>query len=188
VSSNPPGRRALILAFDGVLFDTIPARVAALCEALSAEGLPCDADAVRSVLPGRALAEALHQLDPSPQDHTQHDLVLLRAQRLYAGIIAHGVPLLHEGQQAMRDALAQGHLVVLRSDSERRHVEPLLALSGLDSQVSLLRCADDPPRGAGSTLARSHAAIDVRLQRLGIATAQRTVRELGDRQPIDSHV
>lgn len=188
MNAGPPARQALVLAFDGVLFDTMPARTAALCEALAAEGLSYNEDSVRAALPGRALAEALQQLDPSPEDPTRHDLVLLRAQRLYAGIIAHGVPLLPEGTQAMRDAIAQGHLIVLRSDSERRHAEPLLALSGLETQISLLRCADDPPRSAGSSFDRSWQHIDERLQRLGIATAQCTVRELTDRLRVDSHV
>jgi len=183
MSAAPPARQALILAFDGVLFDTMPARTAALCEALAAEGLSYDADAVRTVLPGRALAEALQQLDPSPDDPTRHDLVVLRAQRLYAGIIAHGVPLLPEGLQTLRSAVAQGHVVVLRSDSERRHAEPLLALSGLETQVSLLRCADDPPRGAGSSFDRSWQHIDERLQRLGIAMAERSLREATARRP-----
>lgn len=177
---NPgtPLQHALILAFDGVLFDTLPARTAALREALAAEGFDFSEDVVRAALPGRAMAEALQQLDPAPQDPTRHDLVLLRAQRLYAGIIAHGVPLLPEGLAALRDAVASGHRVVLRSDSERRHVEPLLALSGLETQVSLLRCADDPPRGGSSSFARSWQHIDERLQRLGIAQTQRMVHEL----------
>lgn len=178
MSAGPPVQHALILAFDGVLFDTLPARTAALHEALAAEGMHFSESLVREALPRRAMAEALQQLDPAPQDFTQHDLVLLRAQRLYAGIIAHGVPLLPDGLAALREAAAAGHKVVLRSDSERRHVEPLLALSGLDAQVSLLRCADDPPRGAGSSFDRSWQHIDERLQRLGVAQTQRIVHEL----------
>jgi beta-phosphoglucomutase-like phosphatase (HAD superfamily) len=184
VNAGPPVQHAVILAFDGVLFDTLPARTAALHEALAAEGMPIADEQVRDALPGRAMAEALQQLDPTPQDFTRHDLVLLRAQRLYAGIIAHGVPLVPEGLAALRDAVAAGHRVVLRSDSERRHVEPLLALSGLDTQVSLLRCADDPPRGAGSSFDRSWQHIDERLNRLGVAGAQRQVHELTARPPL----
>ncbi len=178
MNAGPPVRHALILAFDGVLFDTLPARTAALREALAAEGFELSEALVREALPGRAMAEALQQLDSTPQDFTRHDLVLLRAQRLYAGIIAHGVPLLPEGLAALREAVAAGHRIVLRSDSERRHVEPLLALSGLESQIGLLRCADDPPRGGGSTFDRSWQHIDERLQRLGIAQTQRIVHEL----------
>ncbi|MBA3919399.1 MAG: hypothetical protein C0516_12535 [Gemmatimonas sp.] len=184
MNAGPPVQHALILAFDGVLFDTLPARAAALHEALAAEGMPIAEDLVRVALPGRAMAEALQQIDPTPQDFTRHDLVLLRAQRLYAGIIAHGVPLLPEGLGALHKAVAAGHRVVLRSDSERRHVEPLLALSGLETQVSLLRCSDDPPRGAGRSFDRSWQHIDERLQRLGIAPAQRIVHEVTARHPL----
>lgn len=168
---------ATIFAFDGALFDTLPARSAALHEALQAEGVTADVNMLASLLPGRTFGEVVHELPMLTSDPTVADLVVLRAQRLYAGIVAHGVSVRHEGLAVLRDAQRAGHRLVVRSDSDRRHVESLLALSGLEAEIGLVRCADDPPRQTQSSLARSWEAIDQRLTRLGIPAAERVAVE-----------
>lgn len=168
---------ATIIAFDGALFDTPPVRRAALLEALQAEGVTVNAAQLDELLPGRTFGEVARELDLLAHDPTLADLVMLRAQRLYAGIVAHGVSARREGVAALRDAQRAGHRIVVRADSDRRHVEALLSLSGLESEVGLVRCADDPPRSNAPSLARSWQAIHERLTRLGIPVAERVAVE-----------
>lgn len=171
---------ALICAFDGVLSLSLPLRAHAVREACVAEGLTVSASLVDALVPGRTFSEAAAQLAAGHDDPVVAELIALRAQRLFGALVAQGVPWHPEAVLALRAQAGRGTRLVVRADSERRHVEPLLTLAGLDALVHLVRCSDDPPRGGDPSLVRSWAAIDARLARLGIPAAERTAWEPTD--------
>lgn len=131
-------------------------------------------------MPARTFAEcAAVLLDAQAiNDPTLVDLMALRAQRVYRALIAHGAPLHQTGVALLSMAHTQGHRVVLRADSERRDVEPLLTLAGLEANVSLLHCSDDPPRGPAVSIVRAWQVIDQRMERLEVPRSARTAHEV----------
>ena len=196
--------RVTVVAFDGIIADTLPSRAKALADALAdalaqecaLPGITADAHEVSAlliplllpVLPGRTFDETIAvAVDTIPalqherirHDLTMHDLIALRAQRTWSATAAHGVPLCDGMHSRWHTAVARGNRLVVRSDSQRRDVEPLLRLAGLDDSMLLLRCADDQPRRAGvSSLQASYDAIDARLERLRIPWTQRDAVEV----------
>ncbi len=169
---------AAIFAFDGVLAATIPLRAQALVLSADAEGHVIDAAHAARVLPGRTLLEAATILLPqATHDPTLAELVALRAQRSYRALVAHGVSFDRDGLARLHEAVRRGDRIVVRADSERRDVEPLLALAGLEHVVHLLRTSDDPPRGAAPSLTRSWQAIDQRLTNMSLGAGERTAWE-----------
>lgn len=177
---------ALIVAFDGVLADTLDARANAIVKACAEEQIDVQISDVRPLMAGRSLDEAVQAVialraEAGLQvDQTTADLVALRAQRHYAARLAQGVTLDDTIRREIVQASASGHRVALRADSLRRDVEPLLALSDLEHHITLLRCADDRSTTGSSrdtTLSRSWHAIDARLTAMQIPRSQRRVRE-----------
>lgn len=170
---------ALIVAFDGVLADTLPLRAHALADACAAEFATRTEAQALVVLPGRSMLEAAMALYPeeAERDPTLPELVALRAQRGYRHLVQHGVPMHTEALAAVREASARGTRVVLRADSERRDVAPLIGMAGLDHLPAFVRCGDDLPRAAGASLARSWLAIHARLDGMRIGIAERTAWE-----------
>lgn len=169
---------ASIFAFDGVLAATIPLRAQSLVLAVEAEGHVVDTARVESVIPGRSMLEAAQLLLPTAaSDPTLAELVAMRAQRSYRALVAHGVSFDRESLGLLHAAVGRGDRIVVRADSERRDVEPLLALAGLEHVVHLLRASDDPPRGVVPSLERSWQAIDQRLESLAITVSERTAWE-----------
>lgn len=173
---------ALILAFDGALADTLPLRAHAIADACAAEFHPRTPEQVRAIIAGRTMLEASLALFPAEasSDPTLPELVALRAQRAFRHLVQHGVPLRADIVRHIQDAVVQGTRIVVRADSERRDVEPLLAMASLEHQVSLLRCSDDAPRGPGASIGRSWQAIDVRLTAMQQPAAERIAWETGE--------
>jgi beta-phosphoglucomutase-like phosphatase (HAD superfamily) len=170
---------ASVFAFDGVLASTLPLRSHALVDAAAAEQAQLDVGAVLALLPGRTLLEASLALFPelALSDPTLPELIALRAQRGFRALVQHGVPLDQRALLRLQDAATRGDRIVVRADSERRDVESLLALAGLENSVSLLRCSDDAPRAPGASLQRSWEAIHTRLSPMGVSLTQRTAFE-----------
>ncbi len=188
--------RVIVVAFDGIIADTLPARAQALSDAIALEctslGVTVNSlelsPALLSLLPGRTFTEcmmvAVEQI-PALQherlrdDLTAHDLMALRAERAWSATVAHGVPLRDGVRDHLQQLVARGVRLVVRSDSQRREVEPLLRLAGLEDIMLFLRCADDLPRTAGVTSVQaSYDAIDARLERLRIPWVQRDAAEV----------
>ena len=203
----------LVVAFDGVLFDTFPLRARAIVEAFAAQGTTVDLELVLAMLPSRSIGEAVLDIalplarnnataGEMPLDATALELVTLRAERAEADIASHGAPL----NVALRDRLRRSAMVtriVLRSDSTRQVAERLLTLAELDDIISFTRSADDlpnPPAGGirMSSTERSYAHIVKRLaanasllgesSSIGVALeysgiAQRVARECGFETP-----
>lgn len=188
------------MAFDGVLASTLDTRTDAIIEAASdrrvlvdvplgpshvpapdeASAADMDRARVRALMPGRTLHEVLRLILPTA-DETALDLFTVRAQQLVSARLAHGLAISSAIRSRIDRATAAGTRVVLRSDSARRDVEPVLALTGLDVVFTFLRCADDPTRhGRGETaIVASYEVIARRLDARGIAVADRTAWESG---------
>ncbi len=188
--------RVTIVAFDGIVANTLPLRTTALADAIAFEcvtlGLSVHAHdlfpLLLPLLPGRTFNETMAvavaglpalQHEQIRDDLTLHDLIAMRAQRAWSAMVAHGVPL-HDGVLSRLQAhVGRGLRIVLRSDSQRREVEPLLRLAGLEDSMLFLRCADDLPRLAGvSSWRASYEAIDARLDRHRLPHAQRIAVEV----------
>lgn len=141
----------LVIAFDGILFDTLEFRAIAVAEALAAEGVVATTERVLSVLPSLSLAEAVRAAANSSVDETTLDLASLRAERAISELGSRGAALNVTVRDKLRRAAAVTRIVV-RADSRRREVDELLVLAELDSVVSFCRCSDDV-----GALAHSHA-------------------------------
>ncbi|WP_337169267.1 glycine cleavage T C-terminal barrel domain-containing protein [Gemmatimonas aurantiaca] len=140
---------ALIVAFDGVLADTLGARAEAILTVCSEESVSLSAERLRSrlraTLPGRTIAEAVELLLEADGDPTRSELVSLRAQRHYTTRLAQGVPFDATVLRTLMTRAGAGDRIVVRADSTRREVEPQLTLAGIEHHITLLRCADDRP-------------------------------------------
>ncbi len=187
--------RVTIIAFDGIVADTIPLRASALAEAITLEcaSLGIDVGArdilplLHALLPGRTFSEAMTvateqvtalQHERIRHDVTLHDIIALRAQRAWSAMASHGVPLRDGVLSHLDAAVSRGLRIVLRTDSQRREVEPVLRLANLEDSMIFIRCADDLPRMQGASMLRaSYEAIDARLERLRVPRVQRSAVE-----------
>ena len=159
---------AVVLAFDGLIADTLDARTESLQYALSAEGIGIESGLLRSVLPGRTFLEAVTAV-LGDTDPTVTDLAALRAQKDASLRFAHGVSLAPNAHAYVDAQRASGVRLVLRADSLRPDVERVLLLTGLEDAFTFVRCPGDLPRGRGvSTLEASYAAISKRLDALRV--------------------
>ncbi len=172
-----------VVAFDGVLVDSLPARCTVLRDALLAVDpamRQAPIDAVADLLPGRTFEEAAVALIPlalQRADPPCVTLCALQAESAWRTRCAHGIALHATVGAQLLAAQARGARIVLRADSARREVEGMLRQAGLDALAALVRCADDgPPRvdpsvavsatvsaTANSTAAQSYRAIAQRL-------------------------
>ena len=155
----------LVIAFDGILFDTLDFRASAVVEALSAEGVVTSKQHVLSILPSHSLAEAVRAAAAnSHADQTTLDLAALRAERAIGELGSRGAVLNVTMRDRLRRAAAVTRIVV-RADSRRLEVEELLRLAELDSVVSLLRCSDDlGDRTSNRTSDGTGARVNTHLQ------------------------
>ncbi|MBL0169295.1 MAG: hypothetical protein IPP90_01025 [Gemmatimonadaceae bacterium] len=170
-----PDGLALIVAFDGLLFDTRDVRADALIASLYTEHLQVAPDAVRDALPGRSLWEASEFLVQSG-DCTLVDLVALRAQRAVSQRLAQGVSLVPQVREWLEGQRSAGTRLVLRADSIRRDVDRVIQLAEMEFAFTMIRCSDDLPRTIGvSSLENSNAAIARRLHGLGVSRRQTAV-------------
>jgi beta-phosphoglucomutase-like phosphatase (HAD superfamily) len=176
----------LVLAFDGVLFDTLEARSACVSDSLAAEGLTVDNAMLQQAIAGRSLAEAVRFLAQRSArsataralDETTVDVATMRADQAYADLAARGFAV-NVSARAMLERASSISRIVLRADSRRREVDALLSLAGLDLAFAMTRCSDDPAprpvtnavamlghmeRGAfNGSIERSYAGIRLRL-------------------------
>jgi hypothetical protein len=179
--------RVLIVAFDGVLAHTLDTRTDAIMEAISDRrvwdaAMPAAVDRaqVRTLMPGRTLHEVLRLIAPTADDVTL-DLCTMRAQQLVSARLAHGMAISADVCASVDRERVAGTRVVLRSDSARRDVESVLALTTLDAAFTLLRCADDPPgdRRGEPAIVASYATLARRLDARGMVVADRVAWESG---------
>lgn len=165
--------RAVVVAFDGLVADTLGARAQAIADALTSEGTPTTIEAISAQVAGYSLEETIeHVLQQHALHHgqslnyTTRDLAVLRARRSYSAIISLGLPLQPNAIAWIVGRAASGVKVILRADSAREDVERLLQLSELGDTIAFARCSDDLPRVRGLTT--TETAWNVIMQRLGV--------------------
>ena len=170
---------ALILAFDGVVADTLGLRADGIAEALRDDQIDFDRAEILATLPGRSLYEAVDLLT-APTDTVLIELATLRAQQWVSTRMAQGV-VITEFARTMLSAVATGTRIVLRADSLRRDVEPVLRFAALDDAFTFVRCVDDSPKlPVATSLESSYAEITRRLDVLRVS-AERTAIEADHR-------
>lgn len=167
----------LIVAFDGLLFDTLEHRANAIVDALKHEGFRATADQVQALLPSRSIGEAVRAVVTAEFggartlshnfDETSIDLAVLRAERTLSTWASSGATLNVKLAERIRRAASVTRMVV-RADSRRRDVDELLRLTELDSLLAMTRCSDDAAPAHRSeahttTLERSYAQIVTRM-------------------------
>lgn len=176
--------KLLVLAFDGLIADTISVRAAAIVETLARHDLVVSIEHVVSALPGRTVHEAMRAVVRPPlvgaPDETLLDVLTIQAQQRCAQRLLQGVAIGPALTDVVRHLQMRGTAVVVRSDSPRRDVEQTLALVGGVGEVRMLRCADDPGGERGATsLERSYSEILRRMATRGDA-AQHAAMEVGE--------
>jgi len=179
---------ATIVAFDGLVADTLSARALAISESVSAEIAPCSVDEALLLVRGRSLDEAIEAALRARSeslevecDATARDLAVLRARRSFTAMVSQGLPL-RDGAAEWLAARASTHgRVVLRAESARRDVDRLIEFTGLADVVTFIRCSDDGPRvyGASST-GNSWSAIARRLATQRVPIDECTAFECSD--------
>jgi beta-phosphoglucomutase-like phosphatase (HAD superfamily) len=187
--------RATIIAFDGVLADTLPLRAAAVAEGCDACGvtlpiveapappLPSTHSLARieAAVAGLTLEECVTALlqdhDAIQRDPTLRALASLHAERAYTARLQRGVPLLPRGHALIHTPPDAAMRLVLRADSTRAQVEPVLRAAGLLDVFAVIRCADDGAGDHRPSIERSWRALDARLSRIGIPVPGRVARE-----------
>jgi phosphoglycolate phosphatase-like HAD superfamily hydrolase len=182
----PARRTALVIAFDGVLAATLRLRREALRDGGALHGVVGPGDDLLTAIPGRTLTEGVDWLRAySPgvwaMDETTRDLVVLSAHQAYRRQLMHGVSCVPSVVERLHQAARAGERVVLRADSSRSDVAPLLSALGLEPFVTWVRASDDaggPSVPAGtSSVERSWQAIGERLRRWQCEAAQVEVHE-----------
>ncbi|MCC6242393.1 MAG: hypothetical protein IT353_06105 [Gemmatimonadaceae bacterium] len=151
----------IVLAFDGIVADTLALRGEALRQAIAQVGddhleVATLARSIDALMPGRTFYEVARELQrmmlPSAThgvreiDETWCDLVSHSAQQRQSIIMAHGTSLT-EDFRAWLSRTETPTDWVLRADSYRRDVERWLGLTDLEHCFRMIRCADDLPRG-----------------------------------------
>lgn len=159
--------QTLIVAFDGLVAETLQLRAAALDRALTREGVDVSLPAALLAVPGRTLHEAIAVL-VGDNDQTLVDMVALRAQQDVSTRMGQGVSLAMNARAFIDAQRPIGARLVLRADSLRRDVERVLQLTDLEWAFTFVRCSDDLPRARGvSSVEGAYVAINQRLDALG---------------------
>ncbi len=184
----------IILAFDGILADTVTLRARALAMAAVEFGVRTESakrnesfiqKLVRQ-LPGRSLVHCARAIvgDAADDDPTLVELVALHAQRAISQRMRQGVDLAPLAHAWLEQHVLRGVRVVLRTDSIRADVDQPLRMFDLYSLFGFVQCADDPVAATvrstvRGSLKRSYASITNRLDGHN-GTHERIAFEFGD--------
>lgn len=183
-----------IVAFDGLIADTVRLRARALHAAVqSGPALTprsiefFSVEAIVDVLHGRTFAEATREIakksidrgdcDGAVLDETALDLVAHDASRRFRGTLQHGVSLVRGAAEWLAE-LGRTHRIAARADSARQDVNTVVTLASLESSFLFIRCSDDAPRlPSRPSLDASWAAIDTRLAAVMVPRERRIAFE-----------
>jgi hypothetical protein len=150
----------LVIAFDGLLFDTIELRAGAVREAMTAERIDIAATDIAALMPARSVGEAVRAAAPADfTDETALDLATLRAERTISELGARGAILNVSLRDRLRRAAAVTRIVI-RADSKRIEVDRLLGIADLEGAVSFVRCSDDLGSASGTTDVRATSSVE----------------------------
>jgi len=156
--------RFLTVAVDGVLADTLPARVAALQAAAESLGVTLALPKQPRWIAGLGFAEAARASteESGDVDDTMIDLLALAAERSLQQHVAASAPVLFQHTLALcAEAATHGWRVILRTDATRHTTGPLLEHLLSETNASRAIAADDVrTTGADlSMLQRQYALI-----------------------------
>ena len=163
---------AVVVAFDGLIADTLELRARSIVEGLAAAGMQVGFADAAGVVAGRTIDEAVRACCMSHTalaDETLIDIASHRANRICSHLMREPVAL-RDGAAEWLQRAAPRLRIVVRSDSVRQQVEPLLDSAGLTMFVSMLRCSDDrgPVSDGEPSFVKSWNAILDRLQHLSV--------------------
>jgi beta-phosphoglucomutase-like phosphatase (HAD superfamily) len=168
----PPPRRALVVAVDGVLADTLSRRAEVLYDAMREVGLLAgtSASALVQSVAGRDWAGAARAAAGTEVDETLVDLSALAAERAWHRALALDAPVAHPDAIARcREAAAQGWRVLLRADSTRRAAGPLIDDLAAATDAARVIAGDDVRVTGGRALAGAqYAALQGALGQYGV--------------------
>lgn len=166
----------LVIAFDGVLFDTLGARARAVCDALGHDVDELSMTTLCATVAGQSISEAVRALaaqngtsvrNTGTIDETALDIACLRAELGFANVAVNGFALNMQARTLLQRAAATTRIVI-RADSKRRQVDNLLELAELTTVAAFVRCSDDysPVRhldATATTIGQSYYRIAGRL-------------------------
>jgi beta-phosphoglucomutase-like phosphatase (HAD superfamily) len=155
----------VIVAFDGLIADSLALRADVVSVAMRAEGWSSSAR-LTSLVVGRDFREAIHDAvvhDGLHVDETALDVATMHARQLFSQRVADGLLLTPGATRWIERRAAAGTRLVLRADSARRDVQHVLEHAGIADAFMSIRCCDDPPRSDVSSIERSYAAVVARL-------------------------
>lgn len=141
-----------LLEFEGVLADTAPHRLAALREALLADGLALDDETWLEHclgLPVDASVQAARRALGEADDPVAAEITRLRAEKSFTERIGRGL-LMQPGGLALVQALRTQARLAIVTRASRREVDFVLTLAGLADAFTCIVTADDPGAGKPS--------------------------------------
>lgn len=141
----------LVIAFDGLIADTLPIRAGAVSLALSNEGITINADDAMPYAAGRSLHEAVRAAAGGRiQDETALDLAGFVAVR-QCNLDMQGAVALQPVAQDWISRAAMKARIGIRAESRRADVERVLDAADLTPYISFVVAGDE----VTSTLART---------------------------------
>lgn len=134
----------VLVELEGVVFATRELRLAALRDALAAQGIETafDADAVLGLTP-RAAAVVAFAAARVPADDVLIDLVALAAEKSFASRLSMGGVSLQRGSRAFLEQAANGARLGVVTRANRNDADALLKLSGLEHAFSVTVSSTD---------------------------------------------
>jgi len=135
----------VLLEFEGILADTTPHRLAALREALTADGLSLDDETWAEHCHGLAVEPAVRAARAAlgaPDDPTAVELARLRAERTFTARIGRGL-LMQPGGLALIQALRTQARLALVTRASRRDVDFVLTLANVVDAFTCVVTSDD---------------------------------------------
>ncbi|MHB1312483.1 MAG: HAD family hydrolase [Gemmatimonadaceae bacterium] len=144
--------QVVLLEFEGILADTTPHRLAALREALSADGLSLDDETWAEHCHGLAVEPAVRAARTAlgaADDPTAVELTRLRAERAFTLRIGRGL-LMQPGGLALIQALRTQARLALVTRASRRDVDFVLTLANVVDAFTCVVTADDKVDGKPS--------------------------------------
>jgi HAD superfamily hydrolase (TIGR01509 family) len=144
--------QVVFMEFEGVLADTTPHRLAALRDALLADGLALDDETWAEHCHGLPVEGAVHAARRAlraPDDLVAAELARLRAEKGFTQRISRGL-LMQPGGLALVQALRTQARLALVTRAARRDVDFVLTLAGIADAFTCVVTADDKADGKPS--------------------------------------
>ena len=171
---------AVLFEFEGVIADTSATRRRALLETLREDGVALsESEYVEHCagLPVRASLRAALALRNFPRDETSVELLAMRTERRFAGLIGNGLSLV-DGVGALIESLQGQTRLGIVSRASRADIDTTLALAQLDYAFEFIITGDDtyPPKPSPAPYV---GALDRLTRRRGVKTAHVVALEDG---------